>query len=160
MGADAGGGMSGSGAPGGSQPAGERKGTSPEAMHTRLLQMTTLKLKDDKAFQPADVKVQQTPKGPVMVFSFSPNELKLGPEDRQLTFKTSLGPMVVQVKFNLKDMVFDNQLALQHELLASSTSFPSPAKLPPAPANASPGKPPLLFSVPRCSVWESNSPPR
>ena len=81
-------------------------------MQDRLLQMTTLKVKDDKVYQPAEVKVQQTPAGPVVLFAFPRNELQLTPEDKQVTFKTAMGPMEIQVKFSLKDMVFDKQLSL------------------------------------------------
>lgn len=107
--------MGGMGGPGG----GPREGQSEtdgagrqKAMQERLLQMTTIKIKDDKVYQPAEVKMQQTANGAVMLFAFPRNELKLTPDDKQLTFKTSMGPMEIQVKFNLKDMMFDKQLAL------------------------------------------------
>ena len=81
-------------------------------MQDRLLQMTTIKLQDDKVYQPADVKMQQTVNGPVILFSFHRRELLLGPDDKQLLFKTSMGPMQIEVKFNLKEMVYEKQLSL------------------------------------------------
>ena len=81
-------------------------------MQDRLLQMTTIKLQADKVYQPADVKMQQTVNGPVILFSFHRRELLLGPDDKQLLFKTSMGPMQIEVKFNLKDMVYEKQLSL------------------------------------------------
>jgi hypothetical protein len=103
-----GGGMGGRG----QQPSQGDAADRQKMMQDRLLQMTTLKLKDDKVYQPAEVKVQQTPAGPVMLFAFPRKELQIAPEDKQLTFKTSMGPMEIQVKFNLKDMVYEKQLAL------------------------------------------------
>ncbi len=81
-------------------------------MQARLLQMTTLKVKDDKVYQPAEAKIQQTPTGSVMLFAFPRKELQITPEDKQVTFKTTMGPMEISVKFNLKDMVFDQKLSL------------------------------------------------
>lgn len=81
-------------------------------MQDRLLQMTTIKLQADKVYQPADVKMQQTVNGPVILFAFPRKELLLGPDDKQLLFKTSIGPMQIEVKFNLKDMVYEKQLSL------------------------------------------------
>jgi len=81
-------------------------------MQARLLQLTTLKVKDDKVYQPADARIQQTPTGSVMIFAFPRKELQLTPEDKQVTFKTTMGPMEISVKFNLKDMVFDQKLSL------------------------------------------------
>ena len=81
-------------------------------MQDRLLQMTTINLQDDKVYQPADVKMQQTVNGPVILFSFHRRELLVGPDDKQLLFKTSMGPMQIEVKFNLKDMVYEKQLSL------------------------------------------------
>ncbi len=81
-------------------------------MQDRLLQMTTIKLQADKVYQPADVKMQQTVNGPVILFAFPRKELMIGPDDKQLLFKTSMGPMQIEVKFNLKDMVYQKQLSL------------------------------------------------
>ncbi len=81
-------------------------------MQARLLQMTTLKVKDDRVYQPAEAKIQQTPSGSVMLFAFPRKEVQITPEDKQVTFKTSMGPMEISVKFNLKDMVFDQKLSL------------------------------------------------
>ncbi len=81
-------------------------------MQDRLLQMTTLKVKDDKVYQPADARIQQTPTGSVMLFAFPRKELQLSPDDKQVSFKTTIGPMEISVKFNLKDMVFDQKLSL------------------------------------------------
>ena len=81
-------------------------------MQDRLLQMTTIKLQADKVYQPADVKMQQTVNVPVILFAFPRKELMIGPDDKQLLFKTSMGPMQIEVKFNLKDMVYQKQLSL------------------------------------------------
>jgi hypothetical protein len=47
-----------------------------------------------------------------MLFAFPRKELQITPEDKQVTFKTTMGPMEISVKFNLKDMVFDQKLSL------------------------------------------------
>lgn len=52
------------------------------------------------------------PGGGGMLFAFPRKELQITPEDKQVTFKTTMGPMEISVKFNLKEMVFDQKLAL------------------------------------------------
>ncbi|MBY0374534.1 MAG: hypothetical protein K2Q23_11105, partial [Bryobacteraceae bacterium] len=109
------GGMGGRGAAGGGEGKGPGQVDPAErakAMQERLLQATSLKVDKEKVFQPTEAKMQQTAGGAVMLFAFPRNELKLTPEDKQVTFKTSMGPMEISVKFNLKDMVFDKQLSM------------------------------------------------
>ena len=55
--------------------AGERA----KMMQKRLLEMTTLKVSNEKVFQPAEARMQQTAGGALMLFAFPRNELKLGP---------------------------------------------------------------------------------
>jgi hypothetical protein len=52
------------------------------------------------------------PGGGVMLFAFPRKELQITPEDKQVTFKTTMGPMEISVKFNLKEIAFDQKLAL------------------------------------------------
>jgi len=109
--------MPGGRGPGGGAPGGPGAGDAgaadrAKAMQDRLLQVTTLKVSNDKVFKPSEARMQQSAAGVVMLFAFPRNELKLTPEDKQVTFKTAMGPMEISVKFNLKDMVFDKQLSL------------------------------------------------
>lgn len=90
----------------------ERRKQMQQDIQAKLLQMTTLKVKDDKVFQPAEAKMQQTVNGQVMLFAFPRKELNLKAEDKQVTFKTTMGPMEISVKFNLKDMMFREELSL------------------------------------------------
>ena len=99
------------GAMGGSAKGGSGQDRNKD-MQERLLQMTTIKLQADKVYQPAEAKMQQTVNGPVILFAFPRKELMIGPDDKQLQFKTSMGPMIIEVKFNLKDMVYEKQLSL------------------------------------------------
>ena len=93
-------------------PTPESRKEQQEEMQARLLQLTTLKVKDDKVFQPAEARIQQTVNGQVMLFSFPRKELDLKPEDKSLTFKTTMGPVEISVKFNLKEMMYQEKLAL------------------------------------------------
>jgi hypothetical protein len=86
-------------------------GPSERDLQQRLLSMTTLKAKD-KTYQPAQARVESTSNGPVMLFAFPRKELDLTPEDKQVEFKTAMGPLEVKTKFNLKEMIFDGKLAL------------------------------------------------
>ncbi len=88
------------------------EGIPQEGAEERLLQLTTLKLGSGVTVQPAEVKMQQTSTGSVVVFAFPRNELALKPGEKQITFKTSMGPLQVQTKFNVKDMVFDKEPSL------------------------------------------------
>lgn len=88
------------------------EGIPQEGAEERLLQLTTLKLGSGVTVQPAEVKLQQTATGQVAVFAFPRNELALKSGEKQVTFKTSMGPLQVQAKFNVKDMVFDKETAL------------------------------------------------
>ncbi len=93
-------------------PKGDASKDRNKDMQDRLLQMTTIKLHADKVYQPSEAKMQQTVNGPVILFAFPRKELAIGPDDKQLQFKTSMGPMIIEVKFNLKDMIYDKQLSL------------------------------------------------
>jgi len=103
------GGMDGRGGAG-TDPAGRKQ--MQEDAQSKILQLTTLKVRDNKVFQPAEAKMQQTANGQVMIFAFPRNELNLKPEDKQVTFKTTMGPMEISVKFNLKDMMYREELSL------------------------------------------------
>ncbi len=92
------------------RPGAEKKGPDPEQMQARLKENTVLKTKE-KTFKAAEIRLQQTPEGPVWIFGFRRDELSLGPEDKQLQFKTTMGRLEIAAKFNLKDMRFNNELA-------------------------------------------------
>ena len=96
----------------GEPPTPESRKQQQEEMQARLLQLTTLKVKDDKVFQPAEAKIQQTVNGQVMLFAFPRKELDLKPDDKSLTFKTTMGPVEISVKFSLKEMMSQEKLAL------------------------------------------------
>lgn len=93
-------------------PTPESRKEQQEEMQARLLQLTTLKVKDDKVFQPAEARIQQTVNGQVMLFAFPRKELDLKPDDKSITFKTTMGPVEISVKFSLKEMMYQEKLAL------------------------------------------------
>ena len=96
----------------GEPPTPESRKQQQEDIQAKLLQLTTLKVRDDKVFQPSEAKLQQTVNGQVMLFAFPRKELDLKPEDKSITFKTSMGPVEISVKFNLKEMMYQEKLAL------------------------------------------------
>ncbi|WP_155121622.1 hypothetical protein [Bryobacter aggregatus] len=93
-------------------PDAERRKEMQEDLQERLTQMTTLKLSNDRVFQPAEVRLQKTVNGQVVLFVFRREELNLHPDDKQIVFKTLMGPLEVDVKFNLKEMVYQGKLSL------------------------------------------------
>ena len=58
--------------------------------------------------------VQQTPSAgsATLLFGFSTEMLALKPEDKEVTFSTKLGRLLVKTKFNLKDMMYHGELAI------------------------------------------------
>lgn len=63
-------------------------------------------------YRPEDIRMSRTASGSVMLFAFSRKEIELGGDEKTLQFKTIMGPMELNVKFSLKDMVYQGKVSL------------------------------------------------
>ena len=89
------------------------KGLSDEVLE-RIKNLTYLEPKGKSPAQPSAVQ-----KGPIsssgmptLLFGFPREALQLTADDREVLFTTKLGQIEVKSKFNLKDMMYHNELAL------------------------------------------------
>lgn len=92
------------------QPDPERMAEMQAQMQQRLLEATAITTKEKAAFRPSEVKISRSERGSVAFFAFDRKELNL--DTKEITFKTSMGPMEISAKFNLKDMSVDGKPAL------------------------------------------------
>lgn len=83
-----------------------------ENLIEHLKAATLLKPKDRDGVQPGVVEQQPSAGGRNFLFGFSRETLALKPEDKDVTFSTQLGRMVVKTKFNLKEMMYHTELAV------------------------------------------------
>ena len=89
------------------------KGASEEVLE-RIKDLTYLQPKDKPPAQPGVVEkgpISSTGISPVW-FGFSRDILELTPDDREVTFTTQFGKLEIKARFNLKDMMYHNELAL------------------------------------------------
>jgi hypothetical protein len=58
--------------------------------------------------------VQKSPSagGGTLLFGFSKEMLAFKPDDKEATFSTKLGSLLIKTKFNFKDMVYKGELSL------------------------------------------------
>jgi hypothetical protein len=89
------------------------KGLSDDVLD-RIKNLTYLEPKGKSPAQPSVVR-----KGPIsssgmpaLLFGFPREEVPLTADDREVTFTTKLGAIEVKTKFNLKDMMYRNELSL------------------------------------------------
>jgi hypothetical protein len=89
------------------------KGLSEEVLD-RIKNLTYLEPKGKSPAQPSVVQ-----KGPInssgrptLLFGFPRDVVALTVDDREVAFTTKLGLIEVKAKFNLKDMLYHNELAL------------------------------------------------
>jgi hypothetical protein len=80
-------------------------------MQERIIEATSLRIKDQDSIAPAKVEVLQTDAGMMTVFLF-PRTRAISPTDKEVIFETSMGPMVIKTKFAVKEMTYEGQLAL------------------------------------------------
>jgi hypothetical protein len=89
------------------------RGSSEDVLE-RIKAMTYLEPKGKAQAQPG--LVEQAPGGTgrsaTLLFGFSKETLQLTPADKEVTFTTQLGNLQVKTKFDLKEMLYHNQLAL------------------------------------------------
>jgi hypothetical protein len=81
-----------------------------ERMQERLKQTTTLKVKD-KTVAPERIETFESPSGRTLAFLF-PRTANILPDDKEVSFATSMGPMEIKSKFALKEMQFKGKLEL------------------------------------------------
>jgi hypothetical protein len=89
------------------------KGLNDEVLD-RIKGLTYLEPKGKSPIQPtAVVKGPPASSGmPTVLFGFHRDLLPLTTEDKEVTFTTQLGRLEVKTRFNLKDMMYHNELAL------------------------------------------------
>lgn len=85
---------------------------SPEDMLDRLKAFTSLQSKGKELVQPGIVQQQQTTGNPSLLFGFSKEILALGRDDKEVTFSTHLGRLLVKTNFTLKEMLYHGELAV------------------------------------------------
>jgi hypothetical protein len=89
------------------------KGLSDEVLD-RIKDLTYLEPKGKSPAQPSVVQKGSISSSgiPTLLFGFPRDVLALTAEDREISFTTQLGQVEVKTKFNLRDMMFHNELAL------------------------------------------------
>jgi hypothetical protein len=97
---------------------GEAQGQRPEPDSQRMAEMqarmkaaTALKIKGKVPIAPERIGQAQSAQGPMTLFLF-PRTAPISAEDKEISFETSMGPMNVKTKFNLKDMQYEGKLSL------------------------------------------------
>lgn len=85
---------------------------STDDMLDQLKSLTFLEPKGRDGAQPGVVQKSPSSGGGTIWFGFSKELLALKPEDKEVTFSTKLGRLLVKTKFNLKDMIYHGELAL------------------------------------------------
>jgi hypothetical protein len=85
---------------------------STDDMLDRLKSLSFLAPKGRDGAQPGIVQKSPTGSGGTLLFGFSQEMLSLKPDDKEATFSTKLGSLVIKTKFNLKDMMYKGELAL------------------------------------------------
>jgi hypothetical protein len=82
-------------------------------MLDHLKGVTFLQPKEKRDMQPGIVKQPAAGSyGTTVLFGFSKEVLALKPEDKEVTFVTSFGRMDLKAKFNLKEMMYHDELAV------------------------------------------------
>jgi hypothetical protein len=89
------------------------KGLSDEVLD-RIKNLTYLEPKGKSPAQPSVVRKGSVGSTgtPTLLFGFPRDVVPLTPDDREVVFTTKLGAIEVKTKFNLKDMMYRNELAL------------------------------------------------
>jgi hypothetical protein len=72
---------------------------------------TTLQAKGKDPITPEKIEVQNSPAGST-VLCFFPKSPPLTADDKEVTFTSRIGPTQIKVKFELKDMLYKNHLAV------------------------------------------------
>jgi hypothetical protein len=78
----------------------------------RLKSLTSLEPKGKRDAQPGIVQQQASSGLGSILFGFSKEILSLKPEDKEVTFSTQFGRIVIRTKFNLKEMIYRGDLAV------------------------------------------------
>jgi hypothetical protein len=89
------------------------KGLSDEVLE-RIKSLTYLEPKGKSAAQPSVVQKGSISSSgmPTLLFGFPRDVVPLSADDKEVLFTTKLGQIEVRSKFNLKDMMYHNELAL------------------------------------------------
>jgi hypothetical protein len=83
-----------------------------QGMEERLKGTTMLERKGRDPIYPAKVTGGRSEGNPIWIFFFPRGSQPIDADDKEVTFKTKIGPLEVKAKFALKDMKYQGQLAL------------------------------------------------
>jgi hypothetical protein len=83
-----------------------------QGMEERLKVSTMLERKGRDPIYPAKVTGGRSEGIPTWIFFFPHGSQPIDPDDKEVTFKTKIGPVEVKTKFALKDMKYQGHLAL------------------------------------------------
>jgi hypothetical protein len=87
-------------------------GDHPQGMEDRLKETTILERKGRDPISPAKVTGGRTEGTTMWIFFFPHGSQPIDADDKEVAFKTKIGPLEVRAKFALKDMRYQGQLAL------------------------------------------------
>jgi len=85
---------------------------SNQDMLDHLKGFTFLQPKDKRDVQPGIVQQPPSAGYGTILFGFSKEVITLKPEDKEVTFTSAFGRLSIKAKFNLKDMMYHNELAV------------------------------------------------
>ena len=83
-----------------------------ESMLDQIKIVTFLAPKGRDGAQPGVAQQQLSTGGASILFGFSKEMLALQPSDKEVTFSTKLGSMLIKTKFELKAMLYHGELAV------------------------------------------------
>lgn len=83
-----------------------------ERMMAQLREATELRRKGREPISPETMDIRQTNAGRLLLFAFPHGPEPISLEEKEVEFRTRLGPLDVRSKFKLKEMLFEGRLAL------------------------------------------------
>jgi hypothetical protein len=88
-----------------------RQGNDPAELKQRILKAASLNRKGMDPLAPADVEALRDEQGLLLRFYF-PKTPAIEAAQKDVTFKFEMGPVSLDAKFGLKDMVYGGDLSL------------------------------------------------
>jgi len=104
--------LNGGGRRGSQDDSGSNSSQSNQDQLDNLKSLTFLEPKGRDGAQPGLVQQAPSAGSATLLFGFSKEMLALKPDDKEVTFSTKLGRLLVKTKFNLKDMMYRGELAI------------------------------------------------
>lgn len=110
-------GMPSMGARGGQgRPGGGREGVDPDEMRQRMMsqlrEFTELRRKGRDPIGPETIDAREGSGGRLLLFAFPQGAEPISVDEKEVEFRTRMGPLDLKSKFKLKDMLYQGRLAL------------------------------------------------